>query len=250
MLKEAVRDFSIVEEVRHAFLGKVLLVEHSLLKNRFFLIELDHQFIEPVDHFEKMARILPYIAKIDHPHILKIHDTFFYEGKWYLAYDASFFAENGWMIPSLYFSSCKDFEFEDDLAQFSYQLASALDYAKSLPFDKPFYHGGLNLNNILVKKDGSDLKTYLLDFGIASVFSSDFYLAHLQKRQESSSYDSFNLYQAIDCLAPEQKTSAYQPGDKIDAYAFGAVLYYLLKGHFPYGLDVDLSFESQKLDWA
>jgi hypothetical protein len=161
---------------------------------------------EFVARFEREARL---IARLEHPHIMPVHDFGEADGYTYLAMR---FVESGTLADLLEKGQPLS------LAQMQRvvgQVGDALDYAHS----QGVIHRDIKPSNILIDKRGNCLLT---DFGIAKMMEGDTHLTRTGGVIGTPAY-----------MSPEQITG--QPLDgRSDMYSLGIVLYEMATGRVPY----------------
>jgi len=196
------------------------------------------------------------IAKLDHPHIIKIHNVSCHEGFHFLVMDPIVDSFGETMNLDRYLSLKGKSLQEDDVENFLVQAASALDYAH----DMGVIHGSLKLSNILVRADGESVDLLLTDFGLNRLIGEGVSFLRLCEeasqalmagnRSERAQQISRNFLKNFSFLAPEQKTFQGEDSDaKVDTYAFGVLAYFFFAGKAPEGcfdLPSKMAFDLQK----
>lgn len=220
-----VGDYDLLEEIGRGGMG-VVFRARQLSLNRMVAVKLVLQgaFASPdaLVRFQKEAQIA---ARLQHPHIIAIHEVGEFEGRPFFSMD---YVEGqpldervrGQALPPR------------RAAQFLETLAEAVAYAHA----QGVIHRDLKPSNVLV--DGRD-HPRIVDFGVAKRLEGEADLTQSGQVLGSPSY-----------MAPEQARpvggpSAVSPA--VDVYALGAILYYLITGRPPFvsetasGLLVQLS---------
>ncbi|MBN2305342.1 MAG: serine/threonine protein kinase, partial [Anaerolineae bacterium] len=165
----------------------------------------DPQFIQ---RFEREAQ---FIAKLEHPRILPVHDFGHEDDVIYL------------VMRLIEGDSLYDRLLEGPLslataARYTNQIAEALDYAHM----QGVIHRDLKPNNVLL--DELD-NVYLMDFGLAKLIASSTHLTQTGAVLGTPQY-----------MAPEQWRG--EPVDaRTDIYALGVILYEMLVGRTPFESD-------------
>ena len=166
-----------------------------------------------VGRFTQEARTL---ARLEHPHILPVHDYGEQEGTTYLVMR---YVEAG---------TLKDLVTRDgpmelkEAARVLGQVGGALDYAHS----QDVIHRDIKPSNVLVDERGN---TFLTDFGIAKL------VAETAQFTASGAVIGTPAY-----MSPEQGMG--QPVDyRCDIYSLGVVLYELITGRVPYEAETPLA---------
>ncbi len=161
---------------------------------------------EFVARFEREARL---IARLEHPHIMPVHDFGEADGYTYLAMR---FVESGTLADLLEKGQPLS------LAQMQRvvgQVGDALDYAHS----QGVIHRDIKPSNILIDGRGNCLLT---DFGIAKMMEGDTHLTRTGGVIGTPAY-----------MSPEQITGQALDG-RSDMYSLGIVLYEMATGRVPY----------------
>jgi len=156
--------------------------------------------------FEREAHI---VARLEHPHIVPIYDSFDHDGKPCIVMK---YVE-GTTLKSVLMNGAFN---GDDLIRVMSPLASALDYAHG----QGVLHRDIKPSNILMDTKGTP---YLTDFG----------LAKLTQTGESTISENMLIGTPF-YISPEQAQGGADPDHRSDLYSFGVVLYELLTGRVPY----------------
>jgi formylglycine-generating enzyme required for sulfatase activity len=233
-------DYVILDSIGQGTLGEVLRAQHRFLKRNFALKVLPFELTQEEGFIERFETELSSIATLDHPHIVKIHNISFAEGRYFLVVDCIADADETPVNLAQYLQKKGGHLSEEEVFQIAHQIASALDYAHARK--QPLIHHGIKLSNVLVTIQNG-LKVYLSDFGLSQVIGQARVLSTAYKiAAESVGADLAGLsqfhqsfLQSFAFLSPEQKrgTISATDGHKSDIYAFGVLIYYLLTGQFP-----------------
>jgi serine/threonine protein kinase len=185
--------------------AEVYLGEHVYLKRRAALKVL-HTSLEDeeIDHFLAEAQLL---ARLNHPHIVRVHDFAVEQGTPFLAMD---YALHGTLRQRHPRGSCLSLA---TTVSYVKQVAEALQYAHNLQV----IHRDVKPENMLV---GASQEVLLSDFGI-SLFTP----SHEQLSTQ-------NMAGTLPYMAPEQIRG--KPGFASDQYALGIVVYEWLCGVRPF----------------
>lgn len=239
-------DYTLVKEIGQGSMGSVFLAEHRFLKKPFVLKVLPEAFSSDRSFAQRLEKEIAALTGLDHPHIVKMHNVSFADGKYFLVTDCIVDDYGETTTLGQYLATQHGALSEDEVITIATQIASALDHAK------PLVHGGLKLNNVLVGKAEDGIHVYLSDFGLTKVLGPDFFLSRtyaaiaklIGKSHEIGSgaehlkqlHNSF--LQNFAFLAPEQK--AWNEGraeqHREDTFAFGVLIYYLLMRKAPEGV--------------
>jgi formylglycine-generating enzyme required for sulfatase activity len=266
-------DYKLIKQIGQGTLGTLFVAEHRFTKKHFALKVLPEELCADRGFLQRFEEEVAIISSLDHPHIVKTHNVSFSKGLYFLVADCIVDqmgeSTNLWN----YFSAKNKNLSEDELVHIAMQLASALDYAHGLKNanSRKLVHRGIKFNNILIgfdpNKSGlSSLCVYLSDFGLSKVIGTGMSLIRnfkafgeslgptpaYQKTQKDPLKDPlFDRYQSVETqklsslhqsmlqclafLAPEQKRIELVSDEKVDVYAFGVLIYYLLMGDYPEG---------------
>lgn len=281
MDKNTLGDYSIIKQIGQGTLGSVYLAEHRFVKQQYILKVLPEEMATDRNFIQRFEKEVATLAKLDHPHIVKIHNVSFAEGYYFLVTDCIVDCFGETTNLTQYLSVNKQSLNENEVLELLTQVASALHYAHQINFGgQQLAHRGLKLNNILVGKGERGLHIHLSDFGLAHIVGEGAVLTRMYKvladvlsldlakstftkpgeeKFLTGSIDSGKLsklhasfLQAYHFLAPEQKIFREKPvGPKADTYAFGVLAYFLLmhtfpEGYFPLPCSVYPDF---RLDW-
>ncbi len=169
----------------------------------------DPQFVE---RFKQEAQLL---ARLQHPHILPVHDYGESEGYTYIAMP---FIESGTLTDLMRGQPLP----LDRAASIIAQVGDALDYAHS----QGLVHRDVKPSNVLIDQRGNCLLT---DFGIAKMMAGTQHLTSTGAVMGTPAY-----------MSPEQGR-----GDRVDArsdiYALGIILYELVTGRVPFKAETPLA---------
>lgn len=281
MDKNTLGDYSIIKQIGQGTLGSVYLAEHRFVKQQYILKVLPEEMATDRNFIQRFEKEVATLAKLDHPHIVKIHNVSFAEGYYFLVTDCIVDCFGETTNLTQYLSVNKQSLNENEVLELLTQVASALHYAHQINFGgQQLAHRGLKLNNILVGKGERGLHVHLSDFGLAHIVGEGAVLTRMYKvladvlsldlaqstftkpgeeKFLTGSIDSGKLsklhasfLQAYHFLAPEQKIYREKPvGPQADTYAFGVLAYFLLmhtfpEGYFPLPCSVYPDF---RLDW-
>ncbi len=171
----------------------------------------DPQFVE---RFEREAKVL---AKLQHPHILPVHD--FGEADGGYTYIVMPFIESGDLASLMTQRQLSLVE----IGRIIGQVGDALDYAHT----QDIVHRDVKPSNILVDQRGNCL---LSDFGLAKIVSG-----YANKLTGSGFAVGTPTY-----MAPEQGLGQELDG-RCDIYALGVILYELVTGRVPFNAETPMA---------
>ncbi len=159
---------------------------------------------EFVERFEAEARM---VAKLEHPHIVPLHDYWRDEGGAYLVMR--------WLRGGSLREAIEDGPWEEEAAG---QLLGQIAEALSVAHKQGVVHRDLKPENILLDEEGN---AYLTDFGIAKDLTSD------------GLTQPGKIVGSVDYLAPEQ-AKGEEVTPRTDIYGLGVMLYEMLTGEHPF----------------
>ena len=206
---QRIRDFILEKEIGSGGTGEVWRARHLHLGN-IVAIKAIYRHISQDPAFQ--ARFLEeasVTARLEHPHIVSVHDFFFSDGVPYLVMT---YIEGGSLADLLNRRGRLPL---DEVLAISRGIFEALNFAHS----RGVIHRDVKPSNILVRPDKH---AYLVDFGIALVMGK-------QRRTRFGTNMGTPEY-----MSPEQ----IQPNGidhRTDVYSFGCVLYEMLTGRPPFG---------------
>lgn len=170
----------------------------------------DPQFVE---RFEREAKVL---AKLQHPHILPVHDFGEADGYTYIVMT---FVESGDLAGTMTMQHLS----LPEISRIIGQVGDALDYAHS----QGIVHRDVKPSNILVDQRGNCLLT---DFGLAKIISG------YSNKLTGSGF----VVGTPEYMAPEQGMSEAVDG-RCDIYALGVILYELVTGRVPFSAETPVA---------
>jgi len=267
MDKDILGDYSIIKQIGQGTLGAVYLAEHRFVKQQYVLKVLPEEMAADRNFIQRFEKDVAVLAKLEHPHIIRIHNVSFSEGYYFLVTDCVVDRFGETTNLTQYLSVNKQSLNEDEVFELLKQVASALQYSHSIYLrEEPLVHRGLKLNNILIGKGEKNkgLYVHLSDFGLSHIVGEGAILTHMYKvLSEALSLDlsqatfakpgkekfitgtidsgklsklHASFLQSYHFLAPEQKIYRENPvGPHADIYAFGVLAYFLLMHSFPEG---------------
>jgi serine/threonine-protein kinase len=204
--------FRLLRELGAGAMGVVYLAEHVLMKRRVALKILHPQRANDQDHLTRFMREARMLARLENPHIVRVHDLERVEGLYALVME---------FIPGANLHDVVKYEGRLAplrAARLVAQAADGLAYAH----EEGFVHRDIKPANLILGRD-STLK--ISDLGLARAICDE---------PLSVTIDGSTLVGTADYLSPEQAVQSGQANDKSDVYALGCTLYYLLTGQPPY----------------
>jgi len=264
-------DYTLIKQIGQGPLGSVYLAEHCFMKKQYAIKILPEELASDRSFIQRFEEDISFLASLDHPHIVKIHNISFDQGLYFLVTDCIVDGSLETTNLAQYIAGKNGFLPEDKLFEALQQIADALDYAHTKKVGNTLgVHRSIKLNNILVKEEKGAISFHLSDFGLSKIIGSGAILSRtyqlvadnlgasaavLQSKIEQAAYPSppiemqkliplhTSFFQTFAFLAPEQRKLALPAAntDKdslesaADVYAFGILAYYLLTGEFPVG---------------
>jgi serine/threonine protein kinase len=162
---------------------------------------------------ERFTREAKALARLNHPHIVAVHDFGEMEGHFYLVMEYVDGANlrnilaNGGLEP------------HEALAIVP-QICDALQYAH----EEGIVHRDIKPENILLDRKG---RVKIADFGLAKLID--------KPRANYTLTGSQMVMGTLDYMAPEQRLTPHQVDHRADIYSLGVVFYEMLTGELPLG---------------
>jgi formylglycine-generating enzyme required for sulfatase activity len=239
-------DYNLIKEIGQGTLGAVYIAEHRFLKTSFVIKVLPEVFSKDRVFVQRLEKEVATLAALNHPHIVKIHNISYDQGRYFLVTDCIVddYGETTTLAQSL---ATKKQPFpEDQIFKIASQVASALDYTH------PIAHGGLKLNNILIGKESEGMHIYLSDFGLTKIVGNGFFFSRaylslsrlLGQTQdacalpEKFTQQHATFLQNLAFISPEQRgqNDPSVTESSVDVYSFGVLIYYLIMKKIPLGV--------------
>jgi len=203
--------FRIIREVGRGGMATVFLAKHFEL-NKFVAVKiLNKETIADDEYVKRFFREARITASLDHPNIVKIIESDFSDGQFYIITEFIDGGDLSSIINSTPLSLRKKLSILTN-------IVSAIDYAH----EKGIVHRDIKPSNILLSKE---YKPKLCDFGIATALWG----------QESRLTQTNQLMGTMDYIAPEQKENSKNVDFRADIYSIGVVLYKIITGRKPIG---------------
>lgn len=273
-------DYTLLKQLGVGSMGTAYLAEHRLMKLPCLVKVLPPELSSDSNFIHRFETEVLALSSLDHPHIVKIHNVSCADGQYFLVTDCIVNTDEEPCNLAQYLSKHKHKLSEEEIVRIARQIASALDYAHQRKMGvEPFAHGMLKLNNILVRTSKEGIHLLLSDFGLSRIIGPGAVLSRTYKAaadqlatnigftwnkrgEEKYSpgkidtnamtvlHESF--LQNFAFLAPEQKyvSQVRASPAKADIYAFGVLLYYLIKREMPEGFfEIPKKSGDQKWHW-
>jgi ligand-binding sensor domain-containing protein len=208
--------YQIVEQVGRGGMATVFKAYQPSMDRYVAIKILPSHFTEDASFVGRFTQEARTLARLEHPHILPVHDYGEQEGTTYLVMR---YVEAGTLKDVITRGGPMELR---EAARVMGQVGSALDYAHS----QDVIHRDIKPSNVLVDERGN---TFLTDFGIAKL------VAETAQFTASGAVIGTPAY-----MAPEQGMG--QPVDyRCDIYSLGVVLYELVTGRVPYEAETPLA---------
>lgn len=247
MNRDNIGDYSVIKQIGQGSLGAVFLAEHKFLKRPFALKVLPEELGGDRGFVQRFEKEVSEIAALDHPHIVKVHNVSYADGRFFLVTDCIVDVLGETTNLAEYLNLKDDPLPEEELVSIVRQVASAIDYAhiEGMP------HRGIKLNNILIGRGGDEeVQVHLSDFGLSRIIGMGTVLTKtyknlaealgIQEKGDITKLSKLHLsfWQNYAFLAPEQKRigDPRQSDTKADIWAFGVLAYYMITREFPEGI--------------
>lgn len=215
LLDQQLGSYRLIRLLGQGGFADVYLGEHVLLGTQA-AIKVHHARMEGADleRFEQEART---IARLNHPHIVRVLDYGVQDGVAYLVMN---YASGGTLRQRHAPGTVVELE---TVVQYVNQIASALQYAH----DQMLVHRDVKPENMLIDADGQVL---LSDFGIA---------IHARSTASLGTQDAIGT---VSYMAPEQLRKKARPAS--DQYALAIIAYEWLTGAPPFdGLPIEVALQ-------
>lgn len=227
---EQLGDYTILKKLGEGPFGEVFLGEHRFIKRQFALKLLPKEISSDPIFMRRFESEIAEIAALDHAGIAKIHNVSSAEDQFFIVTDPQVDSLGQTMHLGRYLGLKAKGLSEEDYIDLIAQVASALDFAH----EAGLTHGSLKLTNILVAPSEKGIRLLLSDFGLARLIGEKISLLRLCEKMAKSFPNPEFLY-SYAFLSPEQKFFDHEITNKVDAYAFGILVYYILFRKIPEG---------------
>jgi ligand-binding sensor domain-containing protein len=212
---QTIGPYRIIEQIGQGGMAVVYKAYHPAMERYVALKILPRQLAESPEftgRFQQEARI---IARLEHAHILPVHDYGESDGYTYLAMR---FVEAGTLKDRLQAGPLTP----DETDRFFVQLADALDYAHA----QGVVHRDLKPSNVLLDARGN---LFLTDFGIAKLLAADARFTGSGTMIGTPAY-----------MSPEQAQGLHID-PRTDIYSLGIMLYEMVTQRLPFEADTPLA---------
>lgn len=254
-------DYRLIKQLGQGAMGSVFVAEHRFTKKQYALKVLPEELSNDRAFMQRFEEEISLIALLDHPNIVKVYNVSFSQGLYFLVTDCIVDIVGESTTLGQYFIAREKNLTESELLVIAEQVAAALDYGHGLGnSNKKYIHRGLKLNNILIGEQDESVekhpRLFISDWGLSKIIG----VGNAVTRSFKAMADSLSIQgigtskyiqpspeankliplhqsflQSFAFLAPEQKQIALPSDEKVDIYAFGVLIYYLLVGEYPEG---------------
>ncbi len=208
--------YQIVEPIGQGGMASVFKAYQPSMDRYVAIKILPSHFTEDKSFVGRFAQEARTLARLEHPHILPVHDHGEQDGITYLVMR---YVEAGTLKDLIDREGALELK---ETARILHQVGRALDYAHS----QGVVHRDIKPSNILIDERGD---TFLTDFGIAKL------VAETAKFTASGAILGTPAY-----ISPEQASG--EPLDhRCDIYALGIVLYEMVTGRVPFEAETPLA---------
>ena len=213
--------YQIINQFGQGGMSTIYKAYHPAMDRYVAIKVLPHEFAQTKEFLTRFQQEARLIAKLEHPHILPVHDFGDNQG---LPYLVMRFLDAGTLKERMQSGPLTS----EEMDHLFTQLASALGYAHS----KGVIHRDIKPSNALI--DTHD-NLFLTDFGIAKLIEGS-----------SKLTKTGTITGTPDYMSPEQAQ-----GDKVDhlsdIYSLGVVLYEMATGRVPYEAETPLAVLLKKI---
>jgi formylglycine-generating enzyme required for sulfatase activity len=251
-------DYRLIKQIGQGSMGPTFVAEQRFTKKTYVVKILPEELALDRSFLQRFDEDISILSSFDHPNIAKVYTVGFAQGVYFIVSDCIVDAMGEITNLGQYFAEHKKKLSAQEILFIAKQIASAIDYGHSIKDSagKPFAHRALKLNNILIGAKTADGPTvYVTDWGLSRIIGTSAALTRTFKgmaealgvKIQGDSYPQpsidtqkllplhASLLQNFAFLAPEQKRIDRQSDERIDSYAFGVLVYYLLTGEYPEG---------------
>ncbi len=207
--------YQIIQQIGKGGMATVYKAYHPSMDRYVALKVVSDQLIENTDMLKRFQQEARLIAKLEHPHILPVHDYGETDG---VPYMVMRFLEAGTLKDRLTAGPLSLPEIDRIFSQ----LADALHYAH----ENGVIHRDIKPSNAMLDKRGD---IFLTDFGIAKLLESS---AHMTATGAITGTPAY--------MSPEQ-AQGQKADQRSDVYSLGIVLYEMLVGRVPFEAETPLA---------
>lgn len=207
--------YQIIKQIGQGGMATVYKAYHANMDRYVALKVLSHQFAQNEEFLGRFQHEARLIAKLEHPHILPVHDFGESQGVPYLVMR---YLDAGTLKDKMEKNSLTLEEIDHILSQ----LADALAYAH----EKGVIHRDLKPSNTMLDQRGD---VFLTDFGIAKMLEGSPHFTMTGAITGTPAY-----------MSPEQ-AQGIKLDQRSDIYSLGIVLYEMMTGRVPFEAETPLA---------
>ena len=212
MIGTKLAQYEIIEELGQGGMATVYRAYQPRM-DRFVAVKVIRQSIVEEstvrERFQREARV---IARLEHPHLLPVHD---FDGAHKPPYIVMRYLEGGTLKKAL---ASRRLPF-DEITYLLRQVGSALDYAHR----QGVIHRDIKPSNIMIDKEGN---AFVMDFGIARMTGRD--------SADGGLTGTGTIIGTPDYMAPEQGFGSAEVDLRADIYSQGVMLFEMTTGQLPF----------------
>lgn len=244
-------DYQLLKRLGSGALGDAYLAEHRLMKRPCVVKILPTDLVNTAGFLERFETEVARLAQLEHPHLARLHNIIEADGRYGLVTDAIVNTTGQSTNLAQWLQQHGQRLSEDSLYHLLLQVAEALDTVH-----KHSFHGGIKLNNILIRSGQEPLDVALTDIGVARILGwgnhlMRTYQAVVETITGDLGEENRSYLQTWAFMAPEQRWGRNEAEitGRVDAYSFGVLTYYLLTGEVPEGIVEFPAMESYRFHW-
>ncbi len=207
--------YQVINQIGKGGMATVYKAYHAAVDRYVAIKIISNQLVENAEFLKRFQQEARLIAKLEHPHILPIHDFGETDG---VPYMVMRYLEAGTLKERLKSNALTLAEIDRIFSQ----LADALQYAH----ENGVIHRDIKPSNVMLDKRGS---VFLTDFGVAKMLESS-----------SSLTATGTVTGTPDYMSPEQAQGLKVDG-RSDVYSLGIVLFEMLTGRVPFEAETPLA---------